>query len=439
MIQVGSSVYTGWYISPANFPDEIFRQYLSSLSKMADKDALRDAVEIPNIKKIDVAKCANPTVEWKKGNIKSLNGVSKFNIYLKEIWCGGNDLSGMDLSELLNHPSITVLSMTNANISGSVSVGSNSKLTALDMTGNKLTGISIAGGSLTEIYLGKNQFTSLDLGAAATLKEIHCYENKSLSSLAVGGNTNLEKLDCSKCSLSSLNLSKNTKLTNVSCWDNNLKTLDVSGNPDLEWLDCSVNKIIELDVSKCPTLSALVTDNEREHNSDENLDYFYSGGKQLLIDPWVKVTAGGKVSEGTAEVPEAVQKAHQSGGGEQPTQPTEPGGEGQQTTEPVEKKLNIKIKNLKVTASGNKAIKVEWTKLSKKDQKGTKIEIQVSTDKKFAKDVITKKVKSNKASIKISKLKPGKKYYIRVRVTKEADNIKYISKWFKKNISLKKK
>ena len=119
----------------------------------------------------------------------------------------------------------------------------------------------------------------------------------------------------------------------------------------------------------------------------------------------------------------------------------EEGTEQEQQTDPqiAEKKLNLKIKDLMLTASGTKAIKVTWTKLSKKDQKKVgKFVIEISTDKKFKKDVITKTVSAKKNSVTIKKLKPGKKYYVRIRAIKEEGNIRYVTKWFKKNIALKK-
>ena len=106
----------------------------------------------------------------------------------------------------------------------------------------------------------------------------------------------------------------------------------------------------------------------------------------------------------------------------------------------TEQLISLKLKGLKATASGAKAIKLSWTKLKKKDQKKVgKFVIEVSTDKKFAKDVITKTVSAKKNSVTIKKLKPGKKYYIRIRAIKEEGNIRYVTKWFKKNITLKKK
>ena len=106
----------------------------------------------------------------------------------------------------------------------------------------------------------------------------------------------------------------------------------------------------------------------------------------------------------------------------------------------TEQLISLKLKGLKATASGAKAIKLSWTKLKKKDQKKVgKFVIEISTDKKFTKDVITKTVSAKKNSVTIKKLKPGKKYYIRIRAVKEEGNIRYVTKWFKKNITLTKK
>ena len=307
IIAIGTSIYTGWTINAANFPDAAFRAFLTSKSKTPEQNFLRDAVEIRDLTSIDVSKCDNPQYEWKRGKIKSLNGISKLN-NVKSLWAGGNNLSGTDLQEILNHPSLKTVSLTNASLSGSVTVKSSSKVEKLDFTSNKLTGISVKGSALTEIYLGGNQFTSLDLRGSPTLQQIHCYSNPKLKSLTVTGNTNLVRLDCSMCSLSSLNISKNKGLTSLSCWSNNLKTLDVSHNPGLTWLDCSVNKITVLDVSKCPALVSLVKGQKRQKNSAEKLDYFYADGNQLLIDPWVKVIAGDFVSEGTEKAPDSIAK-----------------------------------------------------------------------------------------------------------------------------------
>ena len=90
-------------------------------------------------------------------------------------------------------------------------------------------------------------------------------------------------------------------------------------------------------------------------------------------------------------------------GQEQPgTQPEqEPGVEEQVTLK--------KVKGIKTETVSGKKVKISWTKLGKKDRNAAKmIEIQVSRDRSFTKDVITKKVKSSKASVKVGGLEKGK-------------------------------
>ena len=119
----------------------------------------------------------------------------------------------------------------------------------------------------------------------------------------------------------------------------------------------------------------------------------------------------------------------------------------QQTQEPgdhavTEQTTLKKTKISKVTATSKK-IKIEWKKLSKNDQKkAKKIEIQISTDKSFKnKDaIITKTIKSNKASVSISGLKKGTRYFVRMRLITVTGSNKYVSPWSstKKITTLKK-
>ena len=52
----------------------------------------------------------------------------------------------------------------------------------------------------------------------------------------------------------------------------------------------------------------------------------------------------------------------------------------------------------------------------KKSKKAGSYQIQISTDKKFKKNVKSQKVSAKKTTVTFKKLKQGKKYYVRVRV-----------------------
>ena len=130
-------------------------------------------------------------------------------------------------------------------------------------------------------------------------------------------------------------------------------------------------------------------------------------------------------------------------GDQQTTDPGTGAGTGEQTVTPTSLSEQVTLKKISIdelSASKNK-IKVEWKKLSSKERKKAKnIEIQVSRDKNFTKDVITKTVKSSKTSVTIKGLKKGKKYYVRIRTFTETKEGKIVSKWSKtKNIKTKKK
>lgn len=105
---------------------------------------------------------------------------------------------------------------------------------------------------------------------------------------------------------------------------------------------------------------------------------------------------------------------------------------GTQTSKvPAAKSVKAKAAKKKVT--------VRWKKLDKKNlKKFNKVEIQVCTDKGFAKaNTIRKEVGKSKKSVKI-KLKSKKTYYVRVRNVKGSGTTKLVSKWSKpKKIKIK--
>ncbi|WP_408072550.1 discoidin domain-containing protein [Butyrivibrio sp. JL13D10] len=89
-----------------------------------------------------------------------------------------------------------------------------------------------------------------------------------------------------------------------------------------------------------------------------------------------------------------------------------------------------KKSNIAEISAGKKSFTVKWKKLKDKEIKG--YEIQYSTDKSFKKSVKSVFVKRTKTSKKISKLKGGKKYYVRIRTYKSSGDNKIFSKWSKK-------
>lgn len=99
----------------------------------------------------------------------------------------------------------------------------------------------------------------------------------------------------------------------------------------------------------------------------------------------------------------------------------------------ADKVTSPKIKTVRNT--GKKEMKVTWKKVSGISG----YEIQYSTSKTFKKDVKKKKVSASKTSVTFTKLKKGKKYYVRMRSYKVEDGVKKYSKWCsKKSVKIKK-
>jgi hypothetical protein len=107
----------------------------------------------------------------------------------------------------------------------------------------------------------------------------------------------------------------------------------------------------------------------------------------------------------------------------------------EEKTETIDKKQ--KKPSLSKIEAGKKSITISWNKSKGKGIKG--YEIQYSTDKKFkadSKTVTINKIKTTSKTIK--KLKPKKKYYVRIRTFKKSNGEKVYSKWSKtKSIKVK--
>ncbi|MBE6741817.1 MAG: fibronectin type III domain-containing protein [Ruminococcaceae bacterium] len=90
-------------------------------------------------------------------------------------------------------------------------------------------------------------------------------------------------------------------------------------------------------------------------------------------------------------------------------------------------KVNPKGTSLSKVTAGKKSFTVSWKKQSTQT---TGYQLEYSTDKNFSKNCKKVTVSSNKTTKKtISKLKGGKKYYVRIRTYKTVSKTKYYSNW----------
>lgn len=105
-------------------------------------------------------------------------------------------------------------------------------------------------------------------------------------------------------------------------------------------------------------------------------------------------------------------------------------------------KINPKGTNLTKVTKAKKAASVKWNKQSAKMSASriTGYQIQLATDSKFTKNKKLVTVKGySKVSKKVTGLKGGKKYYVRIRTYKTVSGTKYYSPWSKvKTVTTKK-
>ena len=162
-------------INATNFPNAAFRTYVSEHFDKDNNGSLNQA-EIRDAESIDVS----------DEGITTLKGVEKL-VFLKELFCGGNQLSSLDVSK------------------------------------NTI---------LQELSCWNNQLTALDVSKNTLLQSLDCSGN-GISSLDVTKNIKLYSLDCSGNQLTALDLTHNTKLDYLECHNNQLTTLDIRNQPRL--------------------------------------------------------------------------------------------------------------------------------------------------------------------------------------------------------------
>ncbi len=233
-------------INSTNFPDDVFREYVSDEFDTNNDDYL-DNDEIKAVTEIDV---------YEYWVIESLTGIEYFT-ELEELDCASNKLTTLDISN-------------------------NTKVKMLDCDKNSLTKLKIGKNeSLKYLYCSDNQLTTLDVSQNTGLIDLYCEDN-NLTSLDLSKNKKLEYLSCNNNSLTKLDVSDLTALTELTCSGNQLTTLDVSKNTSLTKLDCSENKLTFLDLSNTQVSDLSASDNVYEITLNEGRTFDLStlpGGK----------------------------------------------------------------------------------------------------------------------------------------------------------------
>ncbi|MBQ7435372.1 MAG: leucine-rich repeat protein [Oscillospiraceae bacterium] len=168
-------------VSAANFPDDVFRAYVSTNFDTDGNGFLSDE-EIAAVTVISVS-----GTKESPGTISSLKGIEHFTA-LQYLFCNYN------------------------------------KLTSLDLKQNK---------SLMALSCQANELTSLDLSNHSSLSILWCNENH-LTTLDLLGASSLGWLDCSNNQLTEPNLFRGLSLSILHCYGNLLPYLDISSCPALQ-------------------------------------------------------------------------------------------------------------------------------------------------------------------------------------------------------------
>ncbi|MBR4341446.1 MAG: hypothetical protein IKP88_01840, partial [Lachnospiraceae bacterium] len=226
-------------INEENFPDAIFRNYVSE-NFDTDYNGYLSKSEIAAIKEVDIegTECV------------SLVGI-EFLTSLEILYCEGNSLTTLDVSKntkleelFCGYNQITTLNVTGCSV-----------LKWLDCRNNQLELLDITEClSLTNLYCMENKLKSLDITTCSMLASLGCSSNQ-IEALDLTGCPSLEDLYCGGNKLKSLDITSCTELIELSCENNQLESLNISSSPKLTFLNCWLNKIEFLDIASCPMLS----------------------------------------------------------------------------------------------------------------------------------------------------------------------------------------
>ena len=217
-------------IDEVNFPDAIFRAYVSNNCD-TNGDGVLSKAEAEAVKEIYV----------RSKEITSLKGVEFFT-KLEKLNCSVNPLKELDVTHNTE--------LKELNCGGTWEDDNPNQLTSLDVSKNT---------ALTHLGCTYNKLTSLDVSKNTALGHLSCNGNQ-LKKLDVTNNVELEGFYCDGNQLSTLDVSNNKKLVALGCGKNQLTAIDISNNPALIYLSCDGNQLSSLDVSNQPVLQSIYCD-----------------------------------------------------------------------------------------------------------------------------------------------------------------------------------
>lgn len=263
-------------INEKNFPDPNFRKYIKTY-----KAGGRDVLTVEEQRKVE-------SIEVEGKNISSLRGIEAFP-NLTELKCGNNSIQKLDLRQnpklktlkcnknqltqldLSKNPDIDYLNCSENQLK-QLDVSNLKDLVMLNCSHNDLEQLDVRNSKFLEtLYCSSNRLTELDADVThkSRLVSVEC-QNNQLTSLILGQNKLLKKLNCANNQLTQLNLNNMNSLKELKCQNNQLTALDVSSSPDLTTLVLKNNHLTSLNLDSNPNLNFTITD---VYHSDFNNVY----------------------------------------------------------------------------------------------------------------------------------------------------------------------
>ena len=263
-------------INEKNFPDPNFRKYIKTY-----KAGGRDVLTVEEQRKVE-------SIEVKGWNISDLKGIEAFP-NLKELNCENNSIQKLDLRQnpkleklICNKNQLTQLDLSknpdiyylncSENQLEQLDVSHLKALENLDCSHNDLEQLDVRNSKfLRALYCSWNRLTELDADVSHKfqLVSVEC-QNNQLTSLSLGQNKLLKKLNCANNQLTQLNLNNMIALEELKCQNNQLTALDVSSSPNLTTLVLKNNHLTSLNLDSNPHLDFSITD---VYHSDFNNVY----------------------------------------------------------------------------------------------------------------------------------------------------------------------
>ena len=253
-------------INEKNFPDPNFRKYIKTY-----KAGGRDVLTVEEQRKVE-------TIEVEGKNISSLRCIEAFP-NLTELKCGNNSIQKLDLRQnpklktlkcnknqltqldLSKNPDIDYLNCSENQLE-QLDVSHLKDLVMLNCSHNDLEQLDVRNSKFLEtLYCSSNRLTELDADVAhkSRLVSVEC-QNNQLTSLILGQNKLLKKLNCANNQLTQLNLNNMNSLKELKCQNNQLTALDVSSSPNLTTLVLKNNHLTSLNLDNNPNLNFTYTD-----------------------------------------------------------------------------------------------------------------------------------------------------------------------------------